>query len=163
MADKSRRVAALLAGALALFQVAPAAAQSFAETKIFGDWQRNCVDVSSCTLTQANASPGTDDIRMRTEISVVAETGILISVIVPESVLLTEGPWLTVDGVFVGAFTYVRCANGCLAQILFPDQQFRLVSGGNRGVVTVSVGGRRVGLVLSLNGLEDGLASFNDL
>ena len=94
---------------------------------------------------------------MRTEISMVSDNGILMSVIVPDSVLLTEGPWLTVDGVFVGELNYVRCSNGCLARILFTYQQFRLVSGGNKGVIAVTAGGERVGLVISMNGLEDGL------
>ena len=155
MASNLLRLTTILV--LALLQTAPADAQTSAEPEIFGSWQRTCLDGASCKLAQANADPKTNDIRMRTEISMVSDNGILMSVIVPDSVLLTEGPWLTVDGVFVGELNYVRCSNGCLARILFTYQQFRLVSGGNKGVIAVTAGGERVGLVISMNGLEDGL------
>lgn len=162
MASKAlRRLAGLVAAAL-LLTTAPNA-QTAGEPTVFGDWERTCITGPDCTFTQANADAATNDIRMRTEISIVSDTQILMSVIVPGSVLLTEGPWLTVDGIYVGELNYVRCSSGCLARILFTDQQFSLVSGGSRGVITVTANGQRVGLVVSMDGLQEGLASLADL
>ncbi|ABD54943.1 invasion associated locus B family protein [Jannaschia sp. CCS1] len=149
--------------ALVLCHIAPAAAQSPDQSTVFGDWERVCSTDGACVFSQANADADTNDIRMRTEISRVSDTQILMSVVVPDSVLLTEGPWLTIDGIYVGELNYVQCPGGCLARILFTDQQFRLVSGGTRGVITVTAGGQRVGLVVSMDGLQDGLASLDDL
>jgi len=160
LANKSAYLPALLA--LVLLQTMHAAAQAPEEPVVFGDWERSCSEGESCTFTQANADAETNDIRMRTEISMVSDTQILMSVIIPDSVLLTEGPWLTMDGIYVGELNYVRCSGGCLAQVLFTDQQFQLVSSGNRGVITVSAGGRRVGIVVSMDGLQAGLASMSD-
>ena len=137
------------------------AGPSDAQTEIFGDWERNCAPDEPCTFTQANADAETNDVRMRTEISLVAPGQILMSVVVPDSVLLTEGPWLTVDGIYVGELNYVRCPAGCLARILFTEAQFNLVANGTRAVITVTSNGQRVGLVISLDGLLEGLTSLD--
>lgn len=132
------------------------------ETRVFGDWQRSCTADGACQLTQANADSESQDIRMRTEFSRVGADQILMRVIVPDSVLLVEGPWLTIDGVYVGALNYLQCSNGCEATILFTDTQVRQVVGGDRGVITVTAGGQRVGIVISLDGLAQGLASITN-
>lgn len=99
---------------------------------------------------------------MRTEFSRVAGNQTLMRVIVPNSVLLVDGPWLTIDGVYVGELNYVRCSGGCEATVVFSDAQFRQVVGGKRGVITVTVGGQRVGIVISLDGLAEGINSFRN-
>ena len=136
--------------------------QEALETRVFGDWQQFCTADGACRLTQANADPETEDIRMRTEFSRVAENQILMRVIVPNSVLLVDGPWLTVDGVYVGELNYVRCSSGCEATIIFTNAQIRQVVGGNRGVITVTAGGQRVGIVISLDGLAEGITSVRN-
>ena len=131
--------------------------QEALETRVFGDWQQSCTADGTCRLTQANVDSETEDIRMRTEFSRVAENQILMRVIVPNSILLVDGPWLTIDGVYVGKLNYVRCSSGCEATIIFSNTQIRQVVGGNRGVITVTAGGQRVGIVISLDGLADGI------
>jgi invasion protein IalB len=70
--------------------------------------------------------------------------------------LLTEGPWLTVDGLFIGPLTYVTCAGGCLARTAYTEAQFTLIAQGQRGVVTVITNtGQRIGVALSLAGLPE--------
>lgn len=162
MAIKEKRAALAALIGLGLLFAAPAPAQEAENVVVFGDWERVCTDEGRCTFSQANADPETGDIRMRTEISALSDTQTLLSVIVPDSVLLTEGPWLTVDGLYVGELNYVRCPGGCLARMVFTPQQFQLVAGGTRAVITVTAGGQRVGLVISMDGLQTGLAAFTD-
>lgn len=146
-----------------LWNVSPAHAQTDVETVTFGDWERTCRAGVQCVLSQSNADSGSGDIRMRTEISLPSHKQVLMSVVVPNIVILTEGPWLTVDGIFVSELKFVNCQNGCLARVLFTNPMFGLVTGGKRGIVTVSAGGQRIGLVLSMDGLAEGLQSISKL
>lgn len=149
-------------GLTILLQVTPAFTQTLVEQATYGDWERTCAEGGECILSQANADPETDDIRMRTEISVVSDSQILMSVVVPDTVMLTEGPWLTVDGIYVGELNYIRCSQGCVARVLFTPEQFRLVANGNRGAITVTAAGQRIGIVVSFDGLAEGLVTLRD-
>lgn len=156
MAGKVLQAVFCLAGLIC--GVAPALAQD-AGSVTYGDWEQHCNVAGRCVLSQANADAITGDIRMRTEISLDTDDQVLFSVTVPASVLLTEGPWLTVDGVFIGELTYTQCPNGCRASIIFTREEFSLVHSGERGVITVSATGRRIGMILSLDGLAEGVSS----
>ena len=117
--------------------------------------------MSPVKLTQANVESGTDNVRMRSAVSLSSDNRVLLSVTLPTAVLLTDGPWLTVDGVFVGELEYLTCASGCLARTGFHPGAFGLISGGSRGIVTViSNSGQRIGVTLSLSGLADGVTAL---
>lgn len=136
----------------------PAMAQ---EAAVFGDWEMTCVDDEPCKLTQANVESGTDNVRMRSAVSLSSDNRVLLSVTLPTAVLLTDGPWLTVDGVYVGELEYITCASGCLARTSYNWAAFGLISSGSRGIVTViSNSGQRIGVTLSLSGLADGVTAL---
>lgn len=128
--------------------------------QVFGDWEMACAE-AGCTLSQANAEAGTDNIRMRTEFSLTARDRLLLSVTVPAAVLLTEGPWLTVDGLYLGKLDYVSCTGGCLSRAYFSGAEIGLLAGGQRAVVTVTTSaGQRLGIPVSLDGLAAGLTAL---
>jgi len=148
--------------ALALTCVLPAAARAedAVSKETFGDWDYTCVADGACTLTQANVEKGTENVRMRTEIARLTSGQVVLSVTLPENLLLTEGPWLTVDGLFIGPLTYLTCGDGgCTARAAYTAAQFGLLAKGARGVVTVITNsGQRIGVAMSLNGLTNGLS-----
>lgn len=128
--------------------------------QVFGDWEMACAE-ALCTLSQANAEAGTGNIRMQTEFSLPAPDRLLLSVTVPTAVLLSEGPWLTVDGLYLGKLDYVSCTGGCLSQAYFSGAEIGLLAGGQRAVVTVTTtGGQRLGISVSLAGLTEGLTAL---
>jgi invasion protein IalB len=139
----------------------PASHAMAQETAVFGDWEMTCAADEPCKLTQANVESGTDNVRMRSAVSLSSDNRVLLSVTLPTAVLLTDGPWLTVDGVFVGELEYITCASGCLARTSYHPGAFGLISGGSRGIVTViSNSGQRIGVTLSLSGLADGVTAL---
>ncbi len=147
------------AAALVLALAAPVGAQGTGE--VFGDWELACPDEGDCTLSQANAEPGTDNVRMRSVFTAPGGERLLLSVTVPSSVLLSEGPWLTVDGVYLGALDYVNCTSGCLARTFVTAGEATMLAAGSRGVVTVTTSaGQRIGIPVSLNGLTAGLTAL---
>lgn len=139
----------------------PASLAMAQETVVFGAWEMTCVDDEPCKLTQANVESGTDNVRMRSVVSLGSDNRVLLSVTLPTAVLLTDGPWLTVDGVYVGELEYITCASGCLARTSYYRAAFGLISSGSRGIVTVvSNSGQRIGVTLSLSGLADGVTEL---
>lgn len=140
----------------------PASFAMAQEREVFGDWEMTCVDDEPCKLTQANVESGTDNVRMRSAVSLSSDNRVVLSVTLPTAILLTDGPWLTVDGVYVGELEYITCASGCLARTSYSPAAFNLISSGSRGIVTVvSNSGQRIGVTLSLSGLVDGVTALS--
>lgn len=148
----------LLGAALALVPaVLPAQ-----ETATFGAWERLCAADGGCILSQVNRRPGTDDTVMRTDIAPLDGGGLLVAVRVPSAVRLDEGPWLTVEGVFVTALSFRNCAAGCVASAtLPPGLAASLLSGGRAVVSLVALDGARIGIPVQLDGLRDGLGTVD--
>lgn len=138
----------LIAGLLAVFCTG-----ANAET---GYWDSVC-DAGACVASQLNVN-GDGEAVMRTDISAFADGSVLFSVRVPNAVLLDEGPWLTIGGVFVGALSYLHCANGCIARMtLSAELATGLFSGADAVVTVVGLDLSRRGIPVALAGLEDAL------
>lgn len=140
---------------LALITVGAAHAQ---DTRAFGDWDEICTD-ATCVLAQQTQRPNSDDIILSSEFRVDPATDtVTMRVRVPRQVDLRQGPWLTIDGLFVGKMTYLNCEIGCSSFVRFDRAAIDGLLVGERGMITViGTRGTRLGLPFSLQGLRAGL------
>lgn len=132
----------------------------------YGDWELQCVSESApgtgCSISQLNKRRGTDQIVMRSEITSHPGRGLLLSMKVPQDVLLTSGPWLTVDGLYLDQLTYISCKGGCIATLPLDQARLPYLLHGNRGVLTVVLSsGQRIGISLSLKGITEAIRALN--
>ena len=127
---------------------------------VFGAWERICTPDATCYLSQVNQRPETGETVMRTDVAPVDGGGVIVAVRVPSAVSVTEGPWLTVEGVYIGELTYQHCASGCVASATLPaGLAAALTSDGNAVVTLVTLEGARVGVPILLDGLGAGLSA----
>lgn len=95
---------------------------------------------------------------MRTDVALTSGDGLILSVRVPSNVLLSEGPWLTVSGVYMAELEYVHCASGCTATVVLPSDLAQGLLSASDGMITViSIDQSRRGIPVSLVGLNDAL------
>ncbi len=158
------RIIAALSGLLVSCLMFPLVAWS-AETTSYGDWELECRTRSdsraACTISQLNKRRGTEEIVMRSEIVALKGDGFLLSMKVPQDVLLTTGPWLTIDGLYVEKLTYHSCSGGCVATLVLNQQILPFFIQGKRGVLTVVLtSGQRIGITLSLTGITSALKAL---
>ena len=141
----------------------PALAQDAAATEVYGDWELSCQgEPKICSLSQANVEESSGNVRMRTEIMRLASGQYLLQLSLPQTVLLTDGPWLTVDGVYIGPLSYISCAAGCIARTTYSTGEIQSLINGTRAVVTVlTVGGQRLGVAMSLSGMKDAIPALD--
>ena len=128
------------------------------ESRVFGDWEEICTD-TKCVLAQETQRPNSDDVILSSTFNVERKTDtVIMRVNVPRQVDLRQGPWLTIDGLFVAQMSYVNCENSCLSVVLFDRSSIDGLLVGDRGMITViGTSGTRLGLPFSLKGLRDGL------
>ena len=131
----------------------------------YGDWELKCVKGlaggTQCSISQLNKRRDTGDVVMRSEITSTGKDGLLLSIIVPQDVLLTSGPWLTIDGLYVDKLTYLSCKGGCIATLPLDQSRLPLLLHGNRGVLTVTLNsGQRIGISLSLKGITKAIKAL---
>lgn len=125
----------------------------------FGSWDVTCSDDKICLAEQVNQDK-TGETVMRTDIAPV-DGGLVLQVKVPAKVRLTEGPWLTVDGVYISDLKFENCANGCLARVALPSARAAALTQGKQAMITVTgLDGRRIGIPLLPTGLSDAITSI---
>ena len=127
----------------------------------YGDWNVTCPDGKPCMAEQINQNRKSGKTVMRTDIAPV-KGGFFVQVQVPSAVRLDEGPWLTVDGVFVTALKYETCTDGCVARVALPAARASALTQGKSAMVTVTgLDGRRIGIPLMPTGLDKALAAIS--
>lgn len=153
-----RHIPALFLGAGLLASGAVAQTE---DTAVFGDWEKRCIARAEggqeCRLIQINKNAANGNVVMRSELAVSGEGNLVVLFGVPLSISLNEGPWLTVDGVYVAELSYERCtASGCNAIGVFGRFETTFLLKGKRAVVTLQPqNGVRVGIPVSLDGLPE--------
>lgn len=119
-------------------------------------WDSAC-DAGVCVASQINVNAEGDAV-MRTDITSYPDGSALFSVRIPNAVLLGEGPWLTVGGVYLAEMAYVHCANGCIATAtLSPDLATGFYLDADAVVTVVGLDRSRRGIPVSLRGLAAAL------
>lgn len=123
-------------------------------------WQQQC-DGSTCIASQINVNADGDAV-MRTDIAAGPDKSLILSVRVPDKILLSEGPWLTVSGVYIAEMEYVHCANGCIATVILPESTSSgLLTATEAMVTVVNLDGSRRGIPVSLTGLSASLTPID--
>lgn len=136
-------------------------ASSAAVAESYGDWELSCPEGLTCRLTQTTADRDGNTV-MQTLVGVDGSKKLFLQITVPNSVALTEGPWLTVDGLFLTELTYQNCPGGCVAQIPITAFLLSSLTSGSLAKVTVArPDSTRVGISMSLTGLKDGIAALD--
>lgn len=163
MARESILRAAVIAFALALGFVAPAAAQGVAKGK-FGDWDLRCetppgAAKEQCALMQSVAADDKPNVNLVVIVLKTADgKSRLLRVIAPLGVLLPSGLGLKVDQTDIGRAGFVRCLpSGCVAEVVMDDKLLDQLRGGTTGTFIIfQTPEEGIGIPLTLTGFKDG-------
>jgi invasion protein IalB len=131
----------------------------------FGNWEKLCrpgVEArEACRLIQLNKNAASGNVIMRTEIAIAENGNLVFLATVPLGLDLSDGPWLSVDGVYIAELKYDRCSvNGCNAVGVFGRFETSFFLNGENAVITIQPQeGVRVGISISLGGFLEGYES----
>jgi invasion protein IalB len=163
-----RRLAAGLAGLVAVAALAaPVGAQGVVKAQ-YGDWQMSCdtppgASFEQCALIQNVSAEDQTNIGLSVIVLKTADRQArLLRVLAPLGVLLPNGLGLNVDGTDIGRVAFVRCLpNGCVAEVVLDDELIGKLSAGTSAIFVVfKTPEEGIGIPVSLNGFKDGFAQL---
>lgn len=120
-------------------------------------WELICEN-NTCAAVQLNANADGRAV-MRTEVVRNGDNSLLISVRLPNAVMINDGPWLTVSGVYLSEMEYLNCFQGCVASVALPVNLAEGLLSASEAVVTViGMDKTRRGVPINLVGLRETLS-----